>query len=89
MKTKTLRLFSDPGHGWIRVKKELLTKLGIEKDISACSYQRNKYAYLEEDCDASVLIVALKIRGYEVLFKSSFTNKQSKIRNYSQYTYTI
>ena len=42
-------------------------------------------AFLEEDCDLSVLVVALRDRGYEIKFNESHTNKQSKIRNYSTY----
>ena len=42
-------------------------------------------AFLEEDCVLSVLISALRERGYEIKFNESHTNRQSKIRNYSTY----
>lgn len=51
MAKKTYIFFTDPGHGWLRVP---LTELEpIKNKISACSYMNDKYAYLEEDCDAS------------------------------------
>ncbi len=55
MKT-TYTLHSDGGHGWLEVKRSELTSLGIESDISSCSYQSRDGAtcYLEEDCDLSV-----------------------------------
>lgn len=86
MKTITLRYFADPGHGWVRVKKERLSKLGIENKISSCSYERNGNAYLEEDCDFAVLSNALEALGYKVNIKQSHTNKQSKIRSYKCYS---
>ena len=88
MKTKkiTLQMFSDPGHGWVRFPKARLVKLGIADKISTYSYQNGANAFLEEDCDLSVLITALKASGYEdIKFKESWTNRLSKIRNYESY----
>jgi hypothetical protein len=82
----TINVFSDPGHGWARVPKTLLTKLGISAKISTYSYQRGDYAYLEEDCDLGVLINALKSKNYvDINFKENHTNRQSKIRGYATY----
>ena len=49
---KTLNFFSDPGHGWLKVKKAELVKFGLIESISSYSYERNDSVYLEEDCDA-------------------------------------
>lgn len=87
MKTITLNFFEDPGHGWVKVKKELLSKLGIEKKISGCSYMRGDFVYLEEDCDASLLVEKLKEAGYVIKTKSSISDKSSKIRNYDTYEF--
>lgn len=54
----TCRWFVDCGHGWLRVKKELIHSLGISKKISSFSFQRKNFVYLEEDCDANVFLSA-------------------------------
>ena len=85
-KTTTIQIFADPGHAWARVSKARLVKLGIADKISTYSYQRGANAFLEEDCDLTVLCNALRERGFEVKFKEGWTNRYSKIRNYDPYT---
>ena len=87
MKTITLQVFADPGHAWARFPKARLIKLGIADKITSFSYERNGQAFLEEDCDLNILVGALKARGYEVKFRESHTNRSSKIRGYSSYSY--
>ena len=81
----SIKVFGDPGHAWARFSKAKLVSLGIADKISTYSYQNGANAFLEEDCDLSVLVVALRDRGYEIKFNESHANKQSKIRNYSTY----
>jgi len=81
----SIKVFADPGHAWARFPKAKLVQLGIADKISPYSYMNGANAFLEEDCDLSVLVVALRDRGYEIKFNESHTNKQSKIRNYSTY----
>jgi hypothetical protein len=81
----SIKVFGDPGHAWARVAKSKLVKLGIADKISTYSYMNGSNAFLEEDCDLSVLIGALRERGYEIKFNESHTDRQSKIRNYSTY----
>jgi hypothetical protein len=81
----SIKVFADPGHAWARFPKAKLVSLGIADKISAYSYQNGANAFLEEDCDLSVLVVALRDRGYEIKFNESHANKQSKIRNYPTY----
>ena len=81
----SIKVFADPGHAWARFPKARLVKLGIADKISCYSYQNGTNAFLEEDCDLSVLITALKDRGYEIKFNESHTNRQSKIRGYNTY----
>jgi hypothetical protein len=81
----SIKVFGDPGHAWARFPKAKLVQLGIADKISTYSYQNGANAFLEEDCDLSVLVVALRDRGYEIKFNESHANKQSKIRNYSTY----
>ena len=51
---KSYCFFTDPGHGWLRVPLKELTP--IQDKITPYSYMRGKYAYLEEDCDASTFL---------------------------------
>jgi len=81
----SIKVFADPGHAWARFPKAKLVQLGIADKISTYSYQNGANAFLEEDCDLSTLIGALRQRGYEIKFNESHTDKQSKIRNYSTY----
>ena len=81
----SIKDFGDPGHAWARFPKARLVKLGIADKITPYSYQNGSNAFLEEDCDLSTLMAALKAKGYEVKFNESFTNKQSKIRGYCSY----
>ena len=81
----SIKVFGDPGHAWARFPKAKLVQLGIADKISTYSYQNGTNAFLEEDCDLSVLVVALRDRGYEIKFNESHANKQSKIRGYATY----
>ena len=81
----SIKIFGDPGHAWARVAKSKLVSLGIADKVSTYSYMNGSNAFLEEDCDLSVLVDALRERGYEIKFNKSHTNRQSKIRNYSTY----
>ena len=81
----SIKVFGDPGHAWARFPKAKLVALGIADKISTYSYQNGTNAFLEEDCDLSVLVVALRDRGYEIKFNESHANKQSKIRGYATY----
>lgn len=53
-----MRWHMDYGHSWLEVTNSLLKKLGIADKISHYSYQKDDYAYLEEDCDASIFFEA-------------------------------
>ncbi len=44
---------SDPGHGWLAVKKNLIRELGLVSEISKYSYMQGQSVYLEEDSDAT------------------------------------
>ena len=86
-KTKTIQFYADPGHGWAKVKKSELASLGIAHQISPYSYERGDYAYLEEDCDLSLYIDALRARGCAYKFVgTTCANRSSRIRGYSRYS---
>lgn len=75
---------SDGGHGWLAVKKKELKKLGIENEISSCSYAKGDTAYLEEDCDYPIFVKAKAEIGEDVEYKESY-HKSSPIRGYASY----
>ena len=54
IKNKVFRAYTDPGHGWIAVKRNVLDILNIADKITPFSYQKGHTVYLEEDCDASL-----------------------------------
>jgi hydroxypyruvate isomerase len=85
MKKITIPFYTDPGHGWLKVPVALINKLGISDKISNYSYIRKDHVYLEEDCDASVLIDTLGAQGVTIKYKIFHTNKSSKIRSYNSF----
>lgn len=76
---------TDPGHGWMACKIELLRELNIVSAISEYSYRNGGTAYLEEDCDAPKLLEALKSRGIEYKIEVRNSNRSSPIRSYCRY----
>jgi len=80
-----IKFYSDPGHGWAAVKRKFLDELAITDKISTYSYQRGKTVYLEEDCDFSVLINALKARGDTFEIVEKHTDNTHPIRSYDYY----
>lgn len=83
---KTYDFYADPGHGWAKVKISELVALGIHNTISAYSYKKGDYAYLEEDCDLTRLYEAQKARGVEVKLREHVARERySRIRNYDRY----
>lgn len=84
---RTINIYTDPGHGWARVKRAELIKLGIISKITSYSYERNDSVYLEEDCDLGAYIKALKDRGHEIKFReTSCDRRYSRIRNYRRFS---
>lgn len=92
MKTMTLNYYQDPGHGWVKIPIKTLDKLGIADKISHYSYMRDKFAYLEEDCDLGLLFKTCDALGITIKLREFNSNKSSKIRNYDSYmldNYTV
>lgn len=84
-KTFTITVYSDAGHAWGKVRRDVLVNLGIADKITRYSYQRGDYAYLEEDCDLTTLCMALNERDTRVKFVEKHTNRDSRIRSYERY----
>lgn len=82
---KTIQVYSDSGHAWAKVERSELVSLLLLGKISTFSYQRGDYVYLEEDCDLTLYVNALKAMNIECKFKESHTNKRSRIRSYDRF----
>lgn len=85
MKRITLNVYTDPGHGWIKIALKHLNKLNLIDKITPFSFINNKHAYLEEDCDASLLIDTLKQNDIHFEFRYHHSNTSSKLRYYDSY----
>ena len=82
---KVFDVYADAGHAWMKVKKDLLHKMGIADKITAYSYERGEYAYLEEDCDLTTFCNRYKdMYGIDIEFKIYYSVK-SRIRGYNNY----
>lgn len=81
---------SDPGHGWLHVKREEIIRLGIGDKISAFSYQHGGMVYLEEDMDVTTFIEAKQRHNEPFDFEHvNFANvKHTAIRSYETYQAT-
>lgn len=80
----TFTLYSDPGHGWLRVDLASVRAAGLEpSSFSQCSHQYGPWLYLEEDCDAGAFIYAYTAKtGRTPNIKEHHSNHDSVIRNY-------
>ena len=85
LKRITLQVYTDPGHGWIKISLKHLNKLNLIDKITPFSFINNKHAYLEEDCDASLLIDTLKQNDIHFEFRYNHAHGKSSIRYYDQY----
>ena len=78
---------SDPGHGWLEVKRQELKDLGILNEISQYSYQKGDTVYLEEDCDAALFTIAKEKAGQKIERKDIVESykENTPIRNYQSF----
>lgn len=52
---------SDPGHGWLVCDVESVNEVGLSMfEFSACSFGQNGTLFLEEDCDATLFVLAFE-----------------------------
>jgi hypothetical protein len=85
-KTFTVVVYSDPGHAWGKVKRQVLNNLGIANKVSAYSYQLRDNVYLEEDCDLALLHDTLSKQDVRIKFVEKRTTRDSKIRSYERFS---
>jgi hypothetical protein len=72
--------YTDPGHGWLEVPRDLLHELNIADDISHFSYQRLNKVFLEEDCDLAIFTRAMGAAGREFKTADIHTDGESFVR---------
>lgn len=84
MKLK-FKFYSDPGHGWLAVKRDLLKMYDVLVWISPYSYQKGGTVYLEEDSDLSKFLNVLRDNKVEFELIEKSTNKRSPIRSYESF----
>jgi len=82
---KLFHVYTDPGHGWLKATMQILREFGVSEKISSCSYRRGNNVWLEEDCDAPLLINAMKKQGIDVKFADHHRDSESPIRDYPPY----
>lgn len=87
MKVKKFTFYTDPGHGWLKVDREVLEATMDGNDISTFSYARGRWVFLEEDADAPKFIKAYEEKyGCKVaITHKKQASKSSKIRGYDRY----
>lgn len=82
---QTFTFYSDPGHGWLAVPRDLLHELGIADEISPYSYQRLDTVFLEEDCDLSTFTRAMGAAGREFKTLEVYHDGDSFVRALPSY----
>ncbi|KKL48087.1 hypothetical protein LCGC14_2329040 [marine sediment metagenome] len=75
---KTIKVFEDAGYGWGKVLISELKSLGVEKQISSCSYMNGNYAYLEEDRDFGTYIRKLRDSNPNITLKFNYINHEDQ-----------
>jgi len=87
-----LTWYTDPGHAWLRVHRDVLTAYGFnESDFSRFSYvDQYGFLYLEEDSDAPKFLSALPVwpvsdsahdPARAIHFEEARTNTDSHVRD--------
>lgn len=82
---QTFTFYSDPGHGWLAVPRNLLHELGIADEISPYSYQRLETVFLEEDCDLATFTRAMGAAGREFKTLEVYHDGDSFVRSLPSY----
>lgn len=85
MKNIRLKFYSDPGHGWLAVKRRVLHDYNVADKISDYSYQKGSTVYLEYTRDASILITAMQNSGVNISYDERHMDRRHPIRSYEYF----
>lgn len=84
----SFKSYSDPGHGWVAVKRSFLTELGCLESITPFSYMKGATVYLEEDCDVATFVKAYVAKfGTNPNILPSKYRARSPIRSYESFKF--
>jgi hypothetical protein len=59
----SLTFHSDPSHGWLAVPASEVARVGVNPTRYSYRSPCGKTLYLEEDCDATAYLAALRMRN--------------------------
>ena len=82
-----LTWYTDPGHAWLRVHRDVLAAYGFnESDFSCFSYvDQYGFLYLEEDSDAPKFLARLPVAevplDVAIHFEEAYTETDSHVRD--------
>lgn len=81
----TFTFYTDPGHGWLEVRYTDIAQLGLTPGMfSPYSYRRGEWFFLEEDCDATLFILAFEAKyGVRPMLRDSYS-EHSPVRSYTR-----
>lgn len=87
MKQLNLTFYSDSGHGWLKVRRDLIKEIGLLETITNYSYQspNGNSVYLEEDQDATTVMNKLISMGYVVKTIEVDHGDRSFVRNLQRF----
>lgn len=87
VKEREYQYHNDPAHGWIETTRAELVRLGIAGKVTHYSYQDGERVYLEEDCDAALLLEAItRIDNLTWKLTDRYEDGDSFIRRLQPYT---
>ena len=81
-----LNFHSDSSHGWLELPKTIARGLGKAfcDSISFFSYQDRDNLYLEEDCDSTKALAALRENGFVVSFNEINHPNEAPCRSFKR-----
>jgi len=81
------KVYSDPGHGWLIVSREVIAELGLSaSDFSSASFASFTRVALEEDCDAMIFLHHWKKKhGSSPRFDVKHTDREAICRQWPSY----
>lgn len=74
----TFEFIEDSGHAWLKVPYQLLETLNLNHKISEFSFRNKEWAWLEEDCDAPLLINTLNNLNISLTFNKVYVKDRTK-----------
>lgn len=74
------RKIDDSAHGWLEVPKQLIAQLRIATRISRFSYVNRNYVYLEEDCDMTLFMDAMRRMNYDFRISETYCDGDCFVR---------